>query len=402
MRKLYFRKWLVALTLLLAAVCTNGQTVEIDGIAYVLYSETAAVTAKADDTKYSGAIVIPSVITYDGNTYSITGIAANAFDSCSSLTSIIIPDGVTWIDEHAFRGCSSLTSINIPDGVTSIGPYAFATCSNLTSVVSKIEVPFEFGRNAFAHISDNCVLTVPRGTREAYLAAGWTESIFKGGVVEDTSIELSENDAAYSGSASETYSAVTVTRSIKAGRWSTLCLPYALNEIPAGWGVWKLTNGNIDEEAKKIKLTFTEVGSIEAGVPVMVKTTMDVTTLEAVVPTLADAPTGVEIAGVITMKGVFVTSQVPVGDYFVYGNKFYYVDKSPVDIKGFRAYFEPASGTGAKAVTMNLGDDMLTLVDGVITEENIEGVTYTLSGQRTARTAKPGIYIRDGKKIVIK
>ena len=54
------------------------------------------------------------------------------FCSCSSLTSIIIPDSVTSIGNKAFYGCTNLTSITIPKSVTSIGDYTFTDCNNLT------------------------------------------------------------------------------------------------------------------------------------------------------------------------------------------------------------------------------------------------------------------------------
>ena len=65
---------------------------------------------------------------------SVTRIGSNAFNSCSSLTSITIPNSVTSIGGWVFKGCSSLTSINIPNSVTGIGTQAFEGCSSLTSI----------------------------------------------------------------------------------------------------------------------------------------------------------------------------------------------------------------------------------------------------------------------------
>ena len=72
-----------------------------------------------------------SVIPTDG---SVTSIGSCAFEDCSGLTSITIPDSVTSIGSYAFSGCNGLTSITIPDSVTSIGWSAFFGCSSLTSI----------------------------------------------------------------------------------------------------------------------------------------------------------------------------------------------------------------------------------------------------------------------------
>ena len=77
-----------------------------------------------------------------------------------------------------------MATVTIPNSVTSIGDGAFNECDFLTSVVSLIQEPFSFGENTFTGISEDCVLTVPFGTKEAYIAAGWTEEVFKGGIVE--------------------------------------------------------------------------------------------------------------------------------------------------------------------------------------------------------------------------
>ena len=64
----------------------------------------------------------------------MTSIGDCAFCDCRSLTSIILPEGVTSIGDYAFYGCSSLASVIIPEGVTSIGNCAFCDCENLTAV----------------------------------------------------------------------------------------------------------------------------------------------------------------------------------------------------------------------------------------------------------------------------
>ena len=73
---------------------------------------------------------IPATI--DGKT--VTSIGVFAFENCSILTSITIPEGVTSIGERAFGGCSNLTSVTIPGSVTSIGNGAFSSCQSLTSI----------------------------------------------------------------------------------------------------------------------------------------------------------------------------------------------------------------------------------------------------------------------------
>ena len=64
----------------------------------------------------------------------ITCIGGWAFDDCTSLTSITIPDSVTMIGQVAFQNCISLTSITIPDSVTKIDTAVFENCTSLTSI----------------------------------------------------------------------------------------------------------------------------------------------------------------------------------------------------------------------------------------------------------------------------
>lgn len=118
---------------------------------YYSYTDTTA-TVVGCDLDYEGEVVIPETV----NNINVTGIAANAFRYCSSITSVIIPTTVTSIGEYAFCECTSLTNINIPtittipvgcfkgckslesvdfNNVATIGDYAFAECSSFNMIL---------------------------------------------------------------------------------------------------------------------------------------------------------------------------------------------------------------------------------------------------------------------------
>ncbi len=108
--------------------------VEIDGIYYNVVKEAKIATVTQGDNPYTGDVVIPPTIVFEGVECTVTSIGSSAFSGCSGLTSVTIPEGVTSIGSGAFSGCSSLTSVTIPEGVTSIGYGAFQNCTGITSV----------------------------------------------------------------------------------------------------------------------------------------------------------------------------------------------------------------------------------------------------------------------------
>ena len=165
----------------------------------------------------TGAITIPATVVNGGNTYSVTSIGMGAFEGCSGLTSIDIPNGVTSIGKMAFRDCSGLTSIKIPSGitkietgtfsgckgltsidipssVTSIELWAFASCTGLKSVTVHWQTPLPIGSVFEGVTLNNVKLIVPRGTKAAYR----TEKVWKefNPIVEDVDYTITYSQPA--------------------------------------------------------------------------------------------------------------------------------------------------------------------------------------------------------------
>ena len=89
--------------------------------------------AQNSENAPSGAVVIPSSVTYETVTYTVTSIADNGFYVNEDITEVTIPNTVTSIGENAFVSCSKLTTITLPSTLTTIGNSAFYGCSSLTS-----------------------------------------------------------------------------------------------------------------------------------------------------------------------------------------------------------------------------------------------------------------------------
>ena len=65
---------------------------------------------------------------------SVTTIGDGAFSDCTSLSSVTIPNSATTIGNYAFQNCSSLSSVTIPNSVTTIGDGAFSDCASLSNI----------------------------------------------------------------------------------------------------------------------------------------------------------------------------------------------------------------------------------------------------------------------------
>ena len=147
----------------------EADVVTVDEVMYVIGDDgTAALTGL--QSGLSGEVVIPEVITVDGNTYPVTEIAAGAFRDCQQMTSVVIPAGVTVIGEGAFAGCSGLMVIICNNPVPAdLGQANARMLGGTKTGMSGVPSQFE-GVDVSA-----CVLYVPEGSVDLYRnTPGWS------------------------------------------------------------------------------------------------------------------------------------------------------------------------------------------------------------------------------------
>ena len=140
--------FLLAVLMSMVAGRVSAYDAEIDGIYYNLVSKIKQAEVTSGDSKYTGNVTIPSSVTYEGKTYSVTSIGLDAFSGCWGLNTITIPNSVTKIGRFAFSGCRGLTTVTIPNSVTEIGQGVFCGCTGLTSVTIPESVT-SIGNSAF-------------------------------------------------------------------------------------------------------------------------------------------------------------------------------------------------------------------------------------------------------------
>ena len=160
--------------------------VECTGLKHLYIPKTCP---RMSQYTFGGCTGLSSIVVEDGNPMLSSPKGCNALVLNDTLLMVgcknsSIPEGIKGIYNYAFYDMAELTSIELPATLTTISQRAFQNCTGLTSVVSHVREPFTFGTGAFGNISPSCVLTVPHGTRQAYIDKGWTETVFKGGIVE--------------------------------------------------------------------------------------------------------------------------------------------------------------------------------------------------------------------------
>ena len=145
--------------LLSLSVSLYAQIFEVDGISYYVTS-SRDLTVLGIPKEYSGEVKIPESVYYKGESYNVKSISSSAFQGCSGLTSVTIPNSVTSILGNAFEGCSGLTFVTIGNSVKSIPYRAFYGCSSLISVTIGNKVT-SIDWKAFSGCSSLISVTIP-------------------------------------------------------------------------------------------------------------------------------------------------------------------------------------------------------------------------------------------------
>ena len=201
---------------------------------------------------------------------------------------------------------------------------------------------------------------------------------------------------------------VTLTRTLSAGSWNTFAAPFS-TAIPEGWTVKELSSTSFADGT--LTLNFATATSIEAGKPYLVKVTAN-TDLSAapftgaIVSKDAQPFTSTDVDFIPTLGA----TTIPDGDtkavlFLAANNTLLNPSALPADMKGFRAYFQLKGETAslARAFSIDFGDGETTGIIAIGTDRaaSTDNATYTLDGRRISKATQKGVYIQNGKKVII-
>ena len=313
-----------------------------------------------------------------------------------------LPDGIV-LDYNALSTANTYRIIGYQNGNT---PFS-GTSGCFVYVTLSASDALTVGSNLTGHISEISLTVIPT---DEYEADG---SSFDITIVEpaDPWVTLDENSTTLP-EASDGETEIKVKRTLKANQWNTICFPFAMtkaqkNEVFGG-DVELATYGEYEIAEDGINVLFDAVGStkgIDANKPYIIKTSKDISEfmITSIIVPCNDAPfEGDEEIGFFygTLKA---GGKVPANCLFLNGGKFWY-STGQSNIKAFRGYFEFVDGlasleTAASKVKMIFRDETTGIKDVIVKPANDD--MYDLQGRRIVNPDK-GVYIKNGKKVVIK
>ncbi|MBN2743836.1 MAG: leucine-rich repeat domain-containing protein [Marinilabiliaceae bacterium] len=192
------KKLFLSFICLFLMACASAYDFTSGGIYYNISSSSFPYSCEmtySSGNKYAGNFIIPSTVTYNNVTYSVTSIGSDAFGDCADLTTLALPSSVISVHEKAFYGCANLSSFlvesenpvfscvdgvlfnkdqtmlmrypqgrsgsySIPSTVTSVEKGAFLQCLGLSSISIPNSVTF-LGHSSFCSCDGLTSLLIP-------------------------------------------------------------------------------------------------------------------------------------------------------------------------------------------------------------------------------------------------
>ena len=337
----------------------------------------------------------------------------------------VIPSSVTSIGDYAFFG-SDLTSITIPNSVTSIGDYAFGGCSDLTSITFKRTSPPEFGKNVFYIVNTSIPIYVPSISIDAYKEA-LKDFGFSNVQANPKQLFLTGNNF-YLQDSQIDGADVSFTRDFSTN-WEAIYLPFSLKyedwkddfEVARINGIHqydKNDDGRIDKtELEFVKMTDDE-SVIYPNTPYLIKAKKaGEKTLSVENTTVYKADVNQIECSTTTEKFIFRGNYKKIFSFVIQTEGYYIIENgqlsnNPVySLTPYRWYMKRENRNSVYGINNNNTAKEISI--RVVGEEttgvaNIQHAspntqTYDLNGRRVnENNLKPGMYVKNGRKFVIK
>jgi hypothetical protein len=270
-----------------------------------------------------------------------------------------------------FEKCSSMTSVTLGSSIESIGELAFASCDALVKVDSRIENPFKINENVFPKLVKTvAVLHVPKGRKVAYRTTeGWSDfmNIEDGNKYLHLTMPSGGNFHAFCPNEPLDFRSVIGLTAYIAGGFdpsTNEILLVSVNEVPAGTGV--ILEG---VEGKTYQVLVNQTSFVYSNL----------------------------------LRGTLSSTIVSEG-YVLRGDHFERVEPNTT-VAANSAYLTlPASVQGPSTLSLKCMDGVTDGIDTVLTDITpLDGHWYNLQGMRLdGSPSTPGIYIRNGRKVMVR
>ena len=376
---------------------------------------------------FDGCSNVEQIIVDSGNTRFDSRNNCNAIVRTASNELIagckntVIPNSVTSIGEGAFADNPSLSYIIIPSSVTRIDNYAFYGCTGLISVAVSWSNPITL-MSSFTN-ADNATLYVPKGTKAAYEAAEFWKDFKEIVELDDTGTTLIDGMAFTDDTETEAEK-LTYTRTFSNTLWQALYVPFEMtySDWQADFEVARLNDvhqwdddddGTIDRtELEVVKL---KNGKTEANTPYLIRAkstgektiTLENTTLYKAEERSVDCSSVNTLFTFIgTYSGISGTEIFTNGYYAMGGGSLHQAESSANNLSPMRWYMTVTDRNGnpkslGEVKVMTFGEEADGLTPALSQGER-ETAVYDLAGRRTERPTKKGLYIRNGRKVIVR